>query len=68
MAEIRTEDLIRAVEALGKLTEQVEAIAKTQKLIADTLDPLARRVVALEERFREHGHIGDGLGSCWDGT
>lgn len=50
----------------------VAALRAELRETLDALANLARRVETLEERFREHGHIGEtatvGLGSCWDGS
>lgn len=59
-------------EALGRLTELasgVERHIQYTKTLAEEVVALKKRVEALEDRFREHGHSNDlGLGSCWDGT
>jgi hypothetical protein len=65
-------DLARTVAALQALTGHVEQLAESTKQLALHVKNVHGRLSTLEERFREHGHIGEsatvGLGSCWDGS
>jgi chaperonin cofactor prefoldin len=61
-------DLARTVQAVGTLAEQVETLVNHTATLAELVRKLQEQLNTLEERFREHGHVGEGLGSCWDGS
>lgn len=56
------QDLHAVIDGLVAVTGEL-----TKRLLA-----VEQRIGQLEDRFREHGHIGSdatvGLGSCWDGS
>jgi hypothetical protein len=65
-------DLLRAVQSVNDLAEHVAKLVEHTGELARQVLADRERLTVLEERFREHGHIGEsvtvGLGSCWDGS
>ncbi len=64
--------LERIVASMSSLADSTGTINDSLAQLAGVMRVLAERLGSLEERFREHGHIGEnttvGLGSCWDGS